>query len=1015
MIPIAVGHDPIATKMPATKRGANEKRLNSALRRKGQDAAEALAALREVKNAQVGGDALSAPAVEPALRRIIKSAPDAEKQKTLEQTLHDVRNDIQSLPSKLSALKKGFVASIDERSRPTKTQLEQTIELGTEPLRVSVVGSFLLGLWREHADVVVHVPEKYYGDRDVANYRYHQKRALLLAQIAKHLKEKEWDVELGATHHAGIPYKPLLCVRKDSVTVRVHLLLPNDVFPGRMLARDRRNVRDKGESAIVENPADATPAYNASIAMDASLLKHLRIMHEAKSSTPNFIPAVRMLLAWGQRRRIFDGSFLPAAIIANALMEKAAPNAAGANHLLRVAFARIRSGILTDLHLAGVPVCAVCDDALSSRAQQEASAAIAVLDAPTAIIDPWLGALPALFVTARGGERRPVPTATLFDSFVRVNAGHDGKVGEILNEALVGTDRAASVEMLSADLYGVEWSSPAAAKRKVDLCPNSTSEEHFREFWGEKVQLRRFSDGKIKPALVWEGGARTLDAIVQYVAERHLDGLKMTVFAAQIEETAQLSNQALAEAMRAHQALNELSKTMRALEGLPLRITDVVGVSPRLRGADVLLGRPQPRGRFVEPIDCVLEFESSRSWPVDPVALAASKAGFYVALREALASSGISAQATISSLEIYLGGFVFRLRLRVPTEKDCFKEGSADRAELVWQTEGRPAVHNTLRRARMPVLGMVTRVAKRWLGRHLLFSQLGPRRHELVELIVAKALEGPNARAAGSVLCGFARFLQLLAEFPWETAPLVVSSMRESDDDEEVDRAALEDSRDEGATLEAFAEFEKIKKSKRPSMAIVPGECPDKFAWFDCAPDLPVVKRMIATAVAASTYIEGVVQGRHSADSLKTLFRTPIKGEFQVELVLDPALCPKARLKKGPMRAPVTVGTLEGSLVDFDPAERLRDRLEEKLGDMAWFMHDSFGGESIYVAWRKNAVKERPFSVRAMRFSTPDPDTGKVVPDRVAMLEEIRRIGKGLVIDVRHLSKDDAFKDEDME
>ena len=988
-----------------TKRDGNEKRHGADRGKKGQDAIQALAALHELTNAQVGGDALSAPAVAPTLRRISFTKVDHEKQTEMKELQRDIRADIKSMPLELSGLEEKYVANIDKRAKPTKQQLEQTLSLGEEPLRVLLVGSWVFNLWRDHADIAVYVPPKYYGDRDVANYRYHKKRTLLLAHIAKYLKEKKWDVEFGSAHHVGLPFKPVLCVRRNSLAVRIHLMLPDDVFPTRMLAKDRRNVREKGESAVVQNSSDATPVYNASIAIDSAMTKHLNFLVKAKDSMRNFIEAVRLLRAWGERRRLFDGSFLPMVIIAS--LQKEVPKDAEAHLLLRVAFARIRSGLLSDLQCpgTGVPVFGVYGDALVNRTKEEAVAALTILDASTSVIDPWLGALPALFVSARGGERIPVPIATLFDAFIRIDVGHEETVGRVLNEALVLTGRAVSIEKLDTHVYGVEWTNPMAPKRKLDLCPPNITEEQFRAFWGDKVQVRRFNDGKIKPAVVWEGGARTIHTILEYVNERHLEGLKLTVFSAQIEEAAQISNDTAPEMMRAHKALIELSKTMRGLEGLPLRIIDVVGVSSRLRGADVLLARPHSKGRYVESIDCVMDFESSRSWPEDPVAIAASKAGFYVALREALAGSGVSAQATISSLDVFLGGFVFQLRLRVDSEKDCFKERSSDRAELVWQTEGRSSVHNTLRSARMPVLGIVSRVAKRWLSRHLLFSQLGPRRHELVELIVAKALDGPNPRAAGSVLCGFARFLRLLAEFPWETAPLVVSA----------ELAALEDSRDERTMLEAFEEFEKLKKNKRPAMGIVPSECADKFTWFDSVPDSAVVKRMIATAVAASAYIEEVVWGRQPVDSLRTLFRTPIKGVFQLELVLDPALCPRARLKQGPMKAPGTVARLEGSLVDMDPAERLRELLEESLGDMAWFMHDTYGGDSIYVAWRKNAVKERPFSLLGMRFSTPDPETGKVVPDRVAMVDEMKRLGKGLIIDVRWHGEDDAFKNKDVE
>lgn len=47
------------------------------------------------------------------------------------------------------------------------------------------------------------------------------------------------------------------------------------------------------------------------------------------------------------------------------------------------------------------------------------------------------------------------------------------------------------------------------ASRKVDRGPNNDEEENFRNFWGSKCQLRRFQDGSIVEAVVWEGRAWT--------------------------------------------------------------------------------------------------------------------------------------------------------------------------------------------------------------------------------------------------------------------------------------------------------------------------------------------------------------------------------------------------------------------------------------------------------------------------------------------------------------------------
>ena len=49
----------------------------------------------------------------------------------------------------------------------------------------------------------------------------------------------------------------------------------------------------------------------------------------------------------------------------------------------------------------------------------------------------------------------------------------------------------------------------------------------FRAFWGEKAELRRFQDGAITEAVMWEGGGAAerhlvIDQIVTYILQRHL-------------------------------------------------------------------------------------------------------------------------------------------------------------------------------------------------------------------------------------------------------------------------------------------------------------------------------------------------------------------------------------------------------------------------------------------------------------------------------------------------------------
>jgi len=73
------------------------------------------------------------------------------------------------------------------------------------------------------------------------------------------------------------------------------------------------------------------------------------------------------------------------------------------------------------------------------------------------------------------------------------------------------------------------------------------------------------------------------------------------------------------------------------------------------------------------------------------------------------------------------------------------------------------------------------RLAKRWVGAHLLSPHL---RDEAVELLVAALFTSPGLPAPASRTSGLLRFLQLLAEHPWRVQPLIVDPSRQVGDGE---------------------------------------------------------------------------------------------------------------------------------------------------------------------------------------------------------------------------------------
>lgn len=75
-----------------------------------------------------------------------------------------------------------------------------------------------------------------------------------------------------------------------------------------------------------------------------------------------------------------------------------------------------------------------------------------------------------------------------------------------------------------------------------------------------------------------------------------------------------------------------------------------------------------------------------------------------------------------------------------------------------------------------PAFAPACRLAQRWVASQMLSNHISP---EVVELMVASVFAHPAAAlpAPGSRMTGFLRFLHLLAQHPWATAPLVVDPL----------------------------------------------------------------------------------------------------------------------------------------------------------------------------------------------------------------------------------------------
>ena len=221
---------------------------------------------------------------------------------------------------------------------------------------------------------------------------------------------------------------------------------------------------------------------------------------------------------------------------------------------------------------------------------------------------------------------------------------------------------------------------PQHAFHLVDHGPAAGDEDHvaleqFRDFWGEKSELRRFKDGRILESVVWEvttadEKAHVPSNIVRYLLKRHFnigeDDVEtwQTPFDSVLRLPQSISQEYLASKIStgfrgALTAFDDLVKAIKKLDDeLPLTLLNISPTSEFLRYTSIFSPVPLPRSlaaslpecaRYLAPMDIIIEFEKSSRWPDDLKAIQTIKLAFFECLASALMKSvdGLKAKIAI--------------------------------------------------------------------------------------------------------------------------------------------------------------------------------------------------------------------------------------------------------------------------------------------------------------------------------------------------------------------------------
>jgi U3 small nucleolar RNA-associated protein 22 len=460
---------------------------------------------------------------------------------------------------------------------------------------------------------------------------------------------------------------------------------------------------------------------------------------------------------------------------------------------------------------------------------------------------------------------------------------------------------------------------PAEASRLVDHGPSAEDAEgskDFQAFWGEKSELRRFKDGRILESVVWEVGdaqderALIVGRSVRYILKRHFDIEDSSV---NVESSAgylpllRLPSSAVdiiateegtkVEGFRpAMQAYQELYRTLKGMDDLPLSLLNVFPVAEGLRYSSVFPPLPLDVDRFslspdclkyIEPMEVVVQFESSGRWPDELAAIQKIKLAFFEKMARSFQAQfeGSLVEVGIDSvideegglmtdncfLEIFLpSGYAFRLRIHHDREKTLLERMIADKKATkpplrrlaqkaldlhLCRFTHLPRHHaavNSLHHL-YPSFTPTVRLVKRWFASHLLAPHVPA---ELIELICANVYLTPTTTTTpSSSSAGFARVISLLARWKWRSSPLFVPLYSAAGLEAGKKVALPKDKRD--AAIEAFKKMRATDPNvSSGALFVATEEDPSGRVFGASTPSKVIAGRMVQIAKATLNHLE---------------------------------------------------------------------------------------------------------------------------------------------------------------
>jgi len=558
-------------------------------------------------------------------------------------------------------------------------------------------------------------------------------------------------------------------------------------------------------------------------------------------------------------------------------------------------------------------------------------------------------------------------------------AGYMAVVGGGVSWEVQGVEKPVSEVLVGVRLDSNCYQQPATHGPEASL-PEA---KDFREFWGERSELRRFQDGVVKEVVVWgEAGEGVVKSVVEAVVGRHHAGASV------VEEGCWDGGILRGDGGKAARAVyDKLAPMLYGLEGLSLAVAGVSAWSCQARltrvgvavdtwkiggktvkekeGVAVLTGRSGMAPRFIQPLEVAVQVEHSGKWPKDAGAVRRLRTAWLKDLGAALSKvPGNLCQLRGESLILVPADSSVVLRLTVED-----KDGEVSSLSQLTSWLHGIARHYT-------AWASAVRLAKRWVSSQLLTDQVPD---TAVEITMTHVFQSPGCLGSppSSPVTAFYRWLNLLTTHDWNEAPLFVG--HDSPPDE-------------------ITSSMSSSRQSLPAMVLSTPHDTSPSCWTKQAPSWPQLQRLIGLASQA---LETLCSG--PSMKVSTAF-TPSLSAYDCIIYLKPLQVPTRHLSLDALaeeQTPVSEAERPSlvPVVGYNPVKKYVEELRASYSHLAMFFYDQFGGTVIAVKF-KTFSKEEKFKTTEL-WSRELAETGTGVSiNWGAVIEDWSILGEGLVKNV---------------